>query len=58
MRATPRQATARLAEVDAALGRLAAGTYGRCEAGGEPIGEQRLAARPSARPCIPCATRR
>ncbi|MCM3920686.1 TraR/DksA C4-type zinc finger protein [Frankia sp. AiPs1] len=58
VRATLRQATDRLAEVDAALGRLAAGTYGVCETCGRTVGEQRLAARPSARTCLPCATRR
>ncbi|KJE19765.1 transcriptional regulator, TraR/DksA family [Frankia torreyi] len=58
VRATLRQATARLAEVDAALGRLAAGTYGVCETCGRPVGEQRLAARPSARTCVLCAGRR
>ncbi|WP_041941114.1 MULTISPECIES: TraR/DksA C4-type zinc finger protein [Frankia] len=58
VRATLRQATDHLAEVDAALGRLAAGTYGVCETCGRPVGEQRLAARPSARTCVPCASRR
>jgi len=49
------QATARLAELDAALARLAAGSYGRCEACGEEIAAGRLAARPAARTCIRCA---
>lgn len=35
-----------LAEVEAALGRLAAGTYGICEATGMPISAQRLRALP------------
>jgi RNA polymerase-binding transcription factor DksA len=49
------QAAARLAEADAALARLAAGSYGRCEACGEAIAADRLAARPAARTCISCA---
>ena len=44
-----------LAEVDAARARLADGTYGTCEQCGEPIGEGRLEARPTARTCIRCA---
>jgi DnaK suppressor protein len=40
-----------LDDVDAALRRLDDGTYGRCEACGQPIGEQRLAAFPAARYC-------
>ena len=45
-------------EVDAALARLDAGTYGRCAACGEEIPVARLAARPVARTCVPCAARR
>ena len=45
-------ARGRLAEVDAALDRLAAGTYGVCEVCGEPIPEGRLVARPTTRTCI------
>ena len=45
-----------LAAVDAALGRLAAGRYGRCERCGQPIGADRLAARPAALTCIRCAS--
>ena len=40
----------------AALDRLDAGTYGRCEVCGRTIGAERLAARPTARTCIACAT--
>lgn len=57
VRATLREAAARLAEIDAALARLAAGTYGTCEACGEPIAARRLEARPSARTCVRCASR-
>ena len=41
-----------LAEVDAALARVAAGTYGVCETCGEAINPDRLDARPTARTCI------
>ena len=44
-----------LAEIEAARARLADGTYGTCERCGEPIGEGRLEARPTARTCIRCA---
>ena len=39
--------------MDAALSRLEAGRYGRCERCGQPIGADRLAARPTALTCIP-----
>ncbi len=44
-----------VAAVDAALRRLAAGRYGVCDRCGQPIGEDRLAARPAALTCIRCA---
>lgn len=44
----------RLAAMDAALARIAGGSYGDCEECGEPIGPARLAARPEARLCIEC----
>jgi DnaK suppressor protein len=47
-----------LAEVDAALHRLAAGSYGRCASCGRPIAAERLAARPTAIACIACASAR
>src|SRR6516164_8321359 len=37
-----------VAAVDAALGRLADGRYGVCDRCGQPIGAERLAARPAA----------
>jgi RNA polymerase-binding transcription factor DksA len=49
------QAQRRLADVDAALARRAAGDYGICENCGRPIAPERLAARPAARTCIDCA---
>ena len=47
-----------LADIDAALARLADGSYGMCQACGQPIGAERLAARPAARTCIGCTRRR
>jgi DnaK suppressor protein len=44
-----------LDQIDAALERLDAGTYGRCETCGGTIGEARLEARPTAVRCITCA---
>jgi RNA polymerase-binding transcription factor DksA len=41
-----------LAEVEAALERIDAGTYGTCQLCGEPIGEDRLEARPASRYCV------
>jgi RNA polymerase-binding transcription factor DksA len=49
------RARERLADIDDALRRLAADTYGTCERCGGPIGAERLAARPSTRTCITCA---
>ena len=41
---------------EAALARLADGTFGRCERCSARIGEARLEARPTARLCIDCAS--
>ena len=46
-----------LAAIDAAVRRLETGRYGICERCGQPIGAERLAARPAAVTCIRCATR-
>jgi DnaK suppressor protein len=50
-----RQAQRHLEEIDAAIKRVDVGTYGTCEACGNPIGQERLEARPAARVCIICA---
>jgi DnaK suppressor protein len=46
-----------LRDIDAALARLDAGEYGRCEDCGTPIPDARLSAWPEARRCVPCQTR-
>ncbi len=43
-----------LAQVDAALARVAAGIYGECADCGEPIGLARLTANPAAERCASC----
>ncbi len=45
----------RLDEVEAALRRLAGGTYGRCQACGEAIAVDRLRVLPWTRRCLGCA---
>jgi DnaK suppressor protein len=45
-----------LAEIDSALERVAAGTYGGCEICATPISPERLEARPAARLCLACAS--
>ena len=45
---------AELSEVEAALARIADGSYGTCSACGEPIGWPRLNAQPTAGRCIAC----
>ncbi|NPC96561.1 TraR/DksA family transcriptional regulator [Nocardioides sp. zg-DK7169] len=50
-----RLAEQRLAEIDAALERLAAGGYGVCTRCGRPIPPERLAVRPAASTCVSCA---
>lgn len=52
------QARHHLAEVDDAIGRLWAGTYGSCEQCGRAIPSGRLEARPVARFCVECAAAR
>lgn len=50
------QAEQHLAEIDAALERLADGTYGVCLVCGRPIPAERLEVRPTATTCVGCAT--
>ncbi|MDQ1493251.1 MAG: hypothetical protein QOD57_3836 [Actinomycetota bacterium] len=47
-----------LTEVEHALEKFDAGTYGVCEQCGAPIPDARLEAKPAARLCIDCASAR
>ena len=47
-----------LQDIEDALAKFDAGTYGACEACGQPIPEARLEAMPAARLCISCASQR
>ena len=47
-----------LAQVDAAMLRLAEGSYGTCVGCGQQIGAARLAARPATSTCLSCASKR
>lgn len=47
-----------LDDVELALSKLEAGTYGVCESCGQPIAPARLEAMPAARRCITCASKR
>jgi RNA polymerase-binding transcription factor DksA len=58
LNALVQQARDHVAEIDDAIARLAARTYGVCQGCGQPIGAGRLAARPVARTCIRCASER
>jgi DnaK suppressor protein len=51
------QARDHLGAIDAALHRVADGTYGWCAICGQPIAPERLAARPTATRCVACASR-
>ncbi len=46
-----------LDDVERALAKLDAGTYGTCEDCGQPIDPLRLEAKPAARYCINCAAK-
>lgn len=46
--------TSALAQIDAALNRIASGTYGRCADCGSPIPSARLQATPQVLRCIGC----
>jgi DnaK suppressor protein len=52
--ATVTRDVAELSEVEAALNRVADGSYGTCSDCGEPIGWPRLNAQPTADRCISC----
>lgn len=44
-----------LRAIEAALGRIADGSFGDCATCGEPIGEARLLASPTSPQCVSCA---
>src|ERR1051325_2513069 len=46
----------RIAEIDAALGRMDAGAWGRCERCGKEISEERLRAMPTTTLCEACSS--
>lgn len=48
----------RLEDLQAAIHRVEAGTYGKCERCGQDIAPERLEAVPAARLCIRCASKR
>ncbi len=50
------EAKERVAEIDAALGRVEAGTYGVCETCGKAIAKARLEVVPEATLCVNCKT--
>ena len=47
-----------LTDVEAALVKLDNGTFGVCEGCGEPIAPDRLEAKPAAKLCMECASKR
>ena len=47
-----------LTDVEAALVKLDNGTFGVCEGCGQPIAPDRLEAKPAARLCMECASKR
>ena len=56
-RSTGEQLQDALSEVDQAIARLDAGTYGTCQSCGRGISPERLEAMPASRVCITCASR-
>jgi DnaK suppressor protein len=52
------QARGHLEAIDAALRKVHSGVYEICDICGDPIGAERLAARPAALTCIRCAAKR
>ena len=50
------EARAKVAEIDAALERVDAGSYGNCESCGKPIPHARLEVVPEATLCVSCKT--
>jgi len=55
--ATARSIAASIKDIDSALLKVEAGTYGICDSCGKPIGETRLEALPASTLCVSCASR-
>lgn len=55
--ATARSLAASLRDVERALEKLAAGTYGTCDACGDAIAPERLEVRPTTAYCVRCSER-
>jgi DnaK suppressor protein len=47
-----------LSQIEAALKRIDAGTFGRCQNCGKPIGAERLEAIPWAQDCVDCHSKK
>ena len=56
--AAARSITASVADIDRALDKIHAGTYGTCDECGAPIGAARLEALPAAALCVTCSGHR
>lgn len=56
--AAARSIAASIADIDSALAKIEAGTYGTCDVCGNLIGAPRLAALPAASLCITCSGRK
>lgn len=55
--ATARSLSASIRDIDGALAKIEAGTYGTCEECGGPIGDTRLEALPATVRCVDCASK-
>ena len=53
--ATARSISLSIKDIDGALAKIAAGTYGICDGCGKPIGAARLEARPATALCVDCS---
>ncbi|HEX6145604.1 MAG TPA: TraR/DksA C4-type zinc finger protein [Acidimicrobiia bacterium] len=56
--AAARSIAASIADIDTALEKVEAGTYGLCDECGAPIGDARLEALPAASLCVTCSGRK
>jgi len=56
--ATARSIAASISDIDRAIEKIEAGTYGLCDQCGQTIAEARLEALPAAALCVRCASRK